>query len=406
MNLQRPIVVLSRILRVSSVMMLQLKPLSNSDAVSYDSAGAEQPPSVTRETPAPVNEVVNSTATRLGCTFAKDRKIDGPNVSIKNADGEWIAVDASAVFSRNMHFVPTPVQVAPSSRGISFQELQILQREEDALRSKTEQPRPRLHRRTSSELDEKTLRDGTAALEKMRDFLAYHMKKATSGTKTADYLELFRHNFIHAILCSSDVKTCLENMLPNDHLLDAAEKIATYGLHSIAEFATLEDHDSGHSVIDWEDTPMHRKHEWNSAYIRVLAHEIAQSVNKVRGFQAKHLARMTSLLFLGRHRTGRENYTFASHIQALIATGSEDREDVSGRKMYPGMTIDKYVLTHGDDRGFEPPELKYWERSDALAGSKEKIETLANRIRRGKQLWHPKDRGTYDGCVGGIDPRD
>ncbi|MFC1758121.1 hypothetical protein ACFL2H_05050 [Planctomycetota bacterium] len=46
---------------------------------------------------------------------------------------------------------------------------------------------------------------------------------------------------------------------------------------------------------------------------------------------------------------------------------------------------------------FEPEnEEAEFDSTDALPGSEEKLEVLANRIESGLPLWHPSDRHTYD----------
>jgi hypothetical protein len=43
---------------------------------------------------------------------------------------------------------------------------------------------------------------------------------------------------------------------------------------------------------------------------------------------------------------------------------------------------------------FEPPEVEcsQFDASDAMPGTKEKLETLAERVRNGLPLWHVDDR--------------
>ena len=46
---------------------------------------------------------------------------------------------------------------------------------------------------------------------------------------------------------------------------------------------------------------------------------------------------------------------------------------------------------------FEPDnEETEFDSTNALPGSEEKLEVLANRIQSGLPLWHPSDRHTYD----------
>ena len=43
---------------------------------------------------------------------------------------------------------------------------------------------------------------------------------------------------------------------------------------------------------------------------------------------------------------------------------------------------------------FEPPEVDFseFDASDAMPGTKAKLQTLAERVQRGLPLWHEKDR--------------
>jgi hypothetical protein len=43
---------------------------------------------------------------------------------------------------------------------------------------------------------------------------------------------------------------------------------------------------------------------------------------------------------------------------------------------------------------FEPPDVDHdkYDRTDAMPGTKEKVEVLAARLREGLPLWHPDDR--------------
>jgi hypothetical protein len=42
----------------------------------------------------------------------------------------------------------------------------------------------------------------------------------------------------------------------------------------------------------------------------------------------------------------------------------------------------------------------------APAGSTEKLDVLARRIREGLPLWHPDDRSDYSGLTGAVRPRE
>ncbi len=47
---------------------------------------------------------------------------------------------------------------------------------------------------------------------------------------------------------------------------------------------------------------------------------------------------------------------------------------------------------------FEPTEVEKdrYESTDAMPGSDNKLDIMAERIRRGLPLWHPYDRRSYD----------
>ncbi|MBW3596486.1 MAG: hypothetical protein KY475_04330 [Planctomycetes bacterium] len=65
------------------------------------------------------------------------------------------------------------------------------------------------------------------------------------------------------------------------------------------------------------------------------------------------------------------------------------------------------ILKYGHDEDFLPPEdSENFDRTDAPAGSSEKIEILRKRIESGQPLWHREDRKDYAGLTGAIRPRD
>jgi hypothetical protein len=64
------------------------------------------------------------------------------------------------------------------------------------------------------------------------------------------------------------------------------------------------------------------------------------------------------------------------------------------------------ILQFGHDEGFAPVETDEFSCTDAPAGSREKIETLAQRIQQGVPLWHPEDRRDYSGLTGVVRPRE
>ena len=47
-----------------------------------------------------------------------------------------------------------------------------------------------------------------------------------------------------------------------------------------------------------------------------------------------------------------------------------------------------------------------FEGTQAPAGTREKLDVLAERVRMGQPLWHDDDRADYSGLTGAIRPRD
>lgn len=64
--------------------------------------------------------------------------------------------------------------------------------------------------------------------------------------------------------------------------------------------------------------------------------------------------------------------------------------------------IEKY----GHDEDFVPSEGDDFSPTEAPAGTREKLDVLAERVRRGVPLWHDKDRADYSGLTGAVRPRD
>ncbi len=64
------------------------------------------------------------------------------------------------------------------------------------------------------------------------------------------------------------------------------------------------------------------------------------------------------------------------------------------------------ILECGHDEDFVPQATGDFHPTDAPAGSKAKLEVLAERVRRGLPLWHPEDRYDYSGLTGAVRPRD
>jgi len=63
------------------------------------------------------------------------------------------------------------------------------------------------------------------------------------------------------------------------------------------------------------------------------------------------------------------------------------------------------ILECGHDEDFAPVETDDFVPTDAPAGSKDKIEVLAQRVMLGLPLWHDEDRSDYSGLTGAIRPR-
>jgi hypothetical protein len=64
------------------------------------------------------------------------------------------------------------------------------------------------------------------------------------------------------------------------------------------------------------------------------------------------------------------------------------------------------ILTYGHDEDFVPRVDDSFQPTAAPAGSPEKLEILAERVRQGYPLWHDEDRFDYSGLTGAVRPRD
>jgi hypothetical protein len=64
------------------------------------------------------------------------------------------------------------------------------------------------------------------------------------------------------------------------------------------------------------------------------------------------------------------------------------------------------ILECGHDEDFSPEETEDFVPTDAPAGSRAKLEILAERVRKGFPLWHAEDRSDYSGLTGAVRPRD
>jgi hypothetical protein len=64
------------------------------------------------------------------------------------------------------------------------------------------------------------------------------------------------------------------------------------------------------------------------------------------------------------------------------------------------------ILETGHDEDFIPADdTTDFTSTDAPAGSKAKLDILAERVLRGLPLWHPEDRSDYSGLTGAVRPR-
>jgi hypothetical protein len=64
------------------------------------------------------------------------------------------------------------------------------------------------------------------------------------------------------------------------------------------------------------------------------------------------------------------------------------------------------IQKYGHDEDFNPAGSNEFDATQAPAGSKEKLDILAERILRGQPLWHPEDRPDYTGLTGAVRPRE
>ena len=64
------------------------------------------------------------------------------------------------------------------------------------------------------------------------------------------------------------------------------------------------------------------------------------------------------------------------------------------------------ILECGHDEDFVPNRSDEFCATEAPAGSKAKLDILAERVMSGTPLWHPEDRADYSGLTGVVRPRD
>ena len=64
------------------------------------------------------------------------------------------------------------------------------------------------------------------------------------------------------------------------------------------------------------------------------------------------------------------------------------------------------ILKYGHDEDFAPRSDDEFASTQAPAGSREKLEVMAERVRRGHPIWHGEDRADYSGLTGAVRPRE
>lgn len=63
------------------------------------------------------------------------------------------------------------------------------------------------------------------------------------------------------------------------------------------------------------------------------------------------------------------------------------------------------ILECGHDEDFVPVTTDEFTPTEAPAGSRQKLDVMAERVRRGEPLWHADDRSDYSGLTGVVRPR-
>jgi hypothetical protein len=64
------------------------------------------------------------------------------------------------------------------------------------------------------------------------------------------------------------------------------------------------------------------------------------------------------------------------------------------------------ILECGHDEDFAPHMGENFSPTQAPAGSRAKLQILADRVLKGQPLWHTEDRSDYSGLTGAVRPRD
>ncbi len=92
----------------------------------------------------------------------------------------------------------------------------------------------------------------------------------------------------------------------------------------------------------------------------------------------------------------------------VIVTPSLESTTMSGdNRPAPRTNLFEAIRRYGHDEDFSPVEDdEGFVPTSAPAGSPEKIDVLAERIRQGFPLFHEEDRVDYSGLIGAIRPRD
>ena len=75
------------------------------------------------------------------------------------------------------------------------------------------------------------------------------------------------------------------------------------------------------------------------------------------------------------------------------------------RRNIPVKNIFEALLIHGDDENFQPQEDDEFKETNAPPGSIDKLNTFADRLKKGLPLWHIDDRQDFGGFTGGITPQ-
>jgi hypothetical protein len=73
----------------------------------------------------------------------------------------------------------------------------------------------------------------------------------------------------------------------------------------------------------------------------------------------------------------------------------------------PGLrNVFEAIITYGHDEDFIPFASVEFDETQAPAGTRAKLDVMADRVLRGEPLWHEEDRADYSGLTGAVRPRD